>query len=111
MSESIPDRFKGYTNARLIERIENAPDFGYDDEQVELNRRLALGGRAWRWAMIDGRERVQVYETTAHTYDADNRCTECGAHLAEPHDPTCSRGDVELDDQGDAAEWRGGGDA
>lgn len=26
-------------------------------------------------------------------YDDDNRCNECGAHIAEPHSPGCSRSD------------------
>ena len=34
----------------LIERINKAEDFGYDDEQVELNRRLGRRGLQWRWA-------------------------------------------------------------
>jgi hypothetical protein len=34
----------------LIRRIQNAPDFGYDDEAVELNRRLALRGQTWKWS-------------------------------------------------------------
>jgi hypothetical protein len=35
--------------ATLVRRIENAPDFGYDDEAVELNRLLAAEGKAWLW--------------------------------------------------------------
>lgn len=46
--------------AVLIRRIETAPDFGYDDEQVELNESLARRGLAWRWTR-GGNERVEVY--------------------------------------------------
>lgn len=34
----------------LIQRIQKAPDFGYDDEAVELNRRLAQRGQTWEWS-------------------------------------------------------------
>lgn len=34
----------------LIRRINAAPDFGYDDEAVELNRKLAAQGKTWRWS-------------------------------------------------------------
>lgn len=33
----------------LIERIENAPDFSYDEEEKELAQRLAKRGLNWRW--------------------------------------------------------------
>lgn len=56
--EAIRQKFRTYTNDALIERIEKAPDFGYDDETVELNRRLKMGGLAWRWAG----NKVEVYE-------------------------------------------------
>lgn len=32
----------------------------------------------------------------SETYGADDLCVECGAHLADPHDPTCSRADADL---------------
>lgn len=57
----LSDHFAGTSNDELVRRIERADDFGYDDEQYELNRRLKLGGLAWRWAVVDGRERVQIY--------------------------------------------------
>lgn len=43
--------------AALVARMERAPDFGYDDEEVELNRRLALEGKTWRWGVGD---RVEI---------------------------------------------------
>lgn len=61
LDQILSDHFTGTTDAQLIHRIETASDFGYDDEQAELNRRLKLGGQAWRWAVIDGKERVEVY--------------------------------------------------
>lgn len=30
-------------------------------------------------------------------YDADNRCTTCGEHIADPHAPGCPWDDVERD--------------
>ena len=35
--------------ARLRAKINRAPDFGYDDEAVELNQILAKYGKAWKW--------------------------------------------------------------
>jgi hypothetical protein len=43
---------------QLIRTIENAPDFGYDDEAIELKDLLAKQGKAWKWAG----SRVEVYE-------------------------------------------------
>lgn len=67
MSESLDSQleahFAGVSDEALIRRMERAPDFGYDDEAYELDRRLkALGRQAWRWAQIDGRDRVVLYE-------------------------------------------------
>lgn len=54
MSESldraVEAKFSGVSDAALIRKIERAPDFSYDDEEYELNRRLALVGMAWRWS-------------------------------------------------------------
>lgn len=58
LEQAIRDKFKYYTNDALIERIERSEEFRYDDETVELNRRLLLGGLAWRWAG----NKVEVYE-------------------------------------------------
>jgi len=63
----LEDQFKGTSDAELIRRMEHAPDFGYDDEEYELNRRLKLGGLAWRWAQFNGRDRVEVYEPEAQS--------------------------------------------
>lgn len=41
--------FKHLSLDALIRRIENAPDFGYDDESVELSSRLARQGKDWKW--------------------------------------------------------------
>lgn len=45
--------------------MNHAPDFGYDDEEVELTRRLKLGGLAWRWAQLNGKDVVEVYQPEA----------------------------------------------
>lgn len=54
----IQRKFKTVTTDALIRRIQHAADFGYDDEQYELNRRLKLEGKTWRW---DG-DRVEVID-------------------------------------------------
>jgi len=33
----------------LIKRMENAEDFRYDDEEIELSERLFKEGKTWRW--------------------------------------------------------------
>lgn len=50
--------------ATLIRRMENAPDFGYDDESVELTSILTPEGKAWLW---DG-NKVKI--VTQAEYDA-----------------------------------------
>lgn len=62
LDAEIAEKFAAVSNQRLIQRIESAAAFGYDDEAYELNRRLRLGGLAWRFALSEtGREVVQVY--------------------------------------------------
>lgn len=69
MSERLDNilsaHFAGTSDAQLIRRMERAADFGYDDESYELSRRLKLGGLAWRWMVIDGRDRVEIYTPDA----------------------------------------------
>ncbi|MBW0286000.1 hypothetical protein ATN38_08030 [Rhodococcus sp. FH8] len=57
----IAAKFVGIPNAQLIRKMEHAQDFGYDDEEFELNRRLRLGGLAWRWSGDFYRPTVEVY--------------------------------------------------
>lgn len=59
-----PGPYTGLSDAQLIRRMENAPDFGYDDEEVELSRRLKLGGLAWRWSNDMFNPKVVVYKQT-----------------------------------------------
>lgn len=56
--ERDPNPLAAVTNAELIRRIEHAEDFGYDDEQVELNKRLETEKKAWKW----NGNRVEVYD-------------------------------------------------
>ena len=49
LDEAVKKKFVSYSTKRLIERIEKAPDFGYDDEEVELRRRLRLEGKSFHW--------------------------------------------------------------
>ena len=51
------------TIATLKRRIANAPDFGYDDEAIELTELLKVYGKAWRWGKNSrGNEVVAVYD-------------------------------------------------
>lgn len=49
----------------LVARMNRAPDFGYDDEAVELNQRLAAEGKAWRWSSDFFHPVVEIYEVEA----------------------------------------------
>lgn len=58
LDQAIAKKFHGYSDNELIRRIENAPEFEYDDEQYELNRRLGERALTWMW---DG-DKVRVVE-------------------------------------------------
>ena len=60
MEESIKNKFKNYSTPELVRQIEGAPDFGYDDEEYELTRRLKLKGMSWRWNRKTPREKVEI---------------------------------------------------
>ncbi|BAH33184.1 hypothetical protein [Rhodococcus erythropolis] len=62
LENEIAAKFAGIPNAQLIRKMEKAQDFGYDDEEFELNRRLKLGGLAWRWSGDFYRPTVEVYK-------------------------------------------------
>jgi len=62
LETEIAAKFAGIPNAQLIRKMEHAQDFGYDDEEFELNRRLRLGGLAWRWSGDFYRPTVEVYK-------------------------------------------------
>lgn len=49
LEAAIAAKFRHLSLPALIARIEKAPDFGYDDESVELSRRLRESGESWRW--------------------------------------------------------------
>lgn len=49
LDRALAKKFHGYSDNELIRRIEAAPDFGYDDEEYELNRRLGARGLTWAW--------------------------------------------------------------
>lgn len=66
LHEQVEARFAHLSDEALINRMNRAPDFGYDDEEVELTRRLKLGGLAWRWSQDMFNPRVEVYRPEAH---------------------------------------------
>lgn len=47
--------------AVLVRRINNAPDFGYDDEADELTALLTEHGKAWKWSGSIFSETVEIY--------------------------------------------------
>lgn len=64
LEREIQAKFENVSDAQLIKRIEDAPEFGYDDEAYELNRRLrAVGGMAWRFAGDFYHPHVELYQT------------------------------------------------
>ncbi|MFC5937539.1 MULTISPECIES: hypothetical protein [Mycobacterium avium complex (MAC)] len=59
----IAAQFATVTDKELIRRINRAPDFGYDDEAIELSRRLHERGRDWRWARNShGHDVVEIFD-------------------------------------------------
>ncbi len=62
LEDAIAEKFAGMSNAQIIRRMEQAEYFGYDDEAVELNRRLKLGGLAWKWSGDFYRPQVEIYK-------------------------------------------------
>jgi hypothetical protein len=59
----VQQRFAHLATAQLIARMNCAPDFAYDDEEVELTRRLEPIGRDWRWTQT-APPRVEIYTVT-----------------------------------------------
>ncbi len=68
LDEILKEEFKGVSDEGLIRRIEAAPDFGYDDEEAELQRRLTVRGQTWRWTeknyANNYSQRIEVYNET-----------------------------------------------
>lgn len=61
LEQIVRAKFARLSTPALMHRIDNAPDFGYDDEAAELNRRLRPNHQEWIWARDDhGRERVTI---------------------------------------------------
>ena len=59
LEDQIKAKFAGYTDGQIMRRMEAAPDFGYDDEAYELNRRLGAVGLTWRWS---SQNKVLIYD-------------------------------------------------
>lgn len=50
------------STGNLVRRMEQAADFGYDDESVELSRRLRGQGKDWRWSESFTYPQVIIYD-------------------------------------------------
>ena len=62
LDDTLKQLFAAVSTAEIIRRINRAADFGYDDEEYELNRRFAEQGLTWKWVRGDaGREVVDVF--------------------------------------------------
>jgi hypothetical protein len=62
LDETLKEHFAGVSTSEIIRRINRAHDFGYDDEEYELNRRLAEQSLTWKWVRGDaGRQVVEVF--------------------------------------------------
>ena len=59
LEDQIKAKFAGYTDGPIMRRMEAAPDFKYDDEAYELNRRLGEVALAWRWS---SQNKVLIYD-------------------------------------------------
>lgn len=58
------EQFPHLTDRQLMARMERAKDFSYDDEAVELSRRLGARALTWRWSDDFFNPKVEVYEPT-----------------------------------------------
>lgn len=56
-----------YTNGELIQRMERAEDFKYDDESRELSRRLGARALDWKWSDDFFNPRVVVFDPSEGT--------------------------------------------
>lgn len=61
----IAPEFAHLSTPALIARMEAAPDFDYDDETVELNRRLRAQGKTWRWTGGFFNPRIEIVPLAA----------------------------------------------
>lgn len=62
LQRSVQTKFAHLSDRELIARMQHAPDFGYDDEEVELTRRLGAQGLKWRWGGDFFRPSIEVYK-------------------------------------------------
>ena len=46
----------------LVRRMERAEDFAYDDESIELSRRLREQGKDWRWSESFTNPQVIIFD-------------------------------------------------
>lgn len=65
LEESIKKRFIGYSTSRLVKRMEDAEDFGYDDEEIELRRRLRKTNQDWKWNDSLSNPKIIIYTKEA----------------------------------------------
>lgn len=73
LADEIERHYRGVSDAALIRQMEAAPDFGYDDQEFELNRRLAKVGMNWKWVKdAHGRDAVEVYLIAPETVNDES---------------------------------------
>lgn len=70
-------------------------DVEYDDLRMRLARADRV--RADNIVCAGMHHGVAVACRFSREYDENNQCTECGAHIADPHAPSCARADADLD--------------
>ncbi|RAN77985.1 hypothetical protein B5P43_18310 [Bacillus sp. SRB_336] len=66
LEAQIKEKFADHSDADIIRRMNAAPDFGYDDEAYELNRRLGAVGLSWRWSR---QNKVLIFDPEAELSD------------------------------------------
>ncbi|CAH0190666.1 hypothetical protein SRABI91_01665 [Rhodococcoides fascians] len=59
------EQFPHLTDRQLMARMEQAADFKYDDEALELTRRLGERALSWRWSDDFFNPKVEVYKPEA----------------------------------------------
>jgi len=62
LEDQIAINLHKLSNFALRLRMERAPDFSTDDEEIELTRRLKLEGLSWRWSNDMFDPKIEVYK-------------------------------------------------
>lgn len=81
---NVKPAVENLSTAALCKRMQRSTTFDYNDEAVELTRRLKAEGKAWRWSDDPDHPKVVIY--WAHPVFGPNRPMAARAALRELRD-------------------------